>query len=1164
MPSETRCPECGCERPGHAPDGLCPRCLMGVALGPDSAGQDAAGPLSATPDVTRMEADEAPLATQAAAGIGAGPAPTPTLPGVTDPTVDQSERRQGECPGHRIGPFKLLQEIGEGGMGTVFMAEQAAPIRRMVALKLVKAGLDTRQVIARFEAERQALALMDHPNIARVFDAGTAESGRPYFVMELVKGIPITRYCDERRLTPRERLELFIPICHAVQHAHQKGIIHRDLKPSNVLVALYDGRPVPKVIDFGVAKATGPRLTDRTLFTEFGAIVGTPEYMSPEQAELNQLDVDTRSDVYGLGVLLYELLTGTTPLERKRLTQAALLEVLRIIRDEEPPLPSTRLATTEELPSIAASRNVEPDKLRGQVRGELDWIVMKCLEKNRDRRYETATGLALDLERYLHDEPVAAGPPSSGYRLRKFARRNRKMLTMAGVVVTALVVGMALSTWQAVRATRAEGLAENSLEAERAARREADRLLGEVKQQSNRADLARQEADRRATEANEVVDFLINDMIGAAAPSRTEGKVPTVDQVLARADESIARRFADRPLIEATIRLALARAYEELGQPRKSEQHAARAVELRLAHFGPTHAESISAQNALGVALIRQGTSQAARTLLTPVLENARRDLGPEHRETLQAMHVLAWAHGDLDRGAARTLMEELLEISKRVRRPEHPATLATMHNLANNLREVEPERAAELYERVLAVELRDRPNHPNTLIAMGNLATHYLKLKKRDRALDLMLRAIEAQMRVLGVAHPITRNSIKSYFVLAGGRREILERARMVMERELERARRAFGPTSRAATAGTDLLATVLVLLGRSDEAVALIDGLPADHERLGAPELHLRTRLALVLRDHGRFDAASRLLEGALAEALRLRDEATKPDPLIEEVRGIAQVLLSHWPGLAAGIRPEERPPAAFTIEAPFRAAGPVADGRISPGEYGPGVDAGFDDDTNPGRLYAWGKSDRKQPDDLGVSVHAAYTARSLYLAFRVRDQFVRAGEAKENVPIFYDSVEVFINGDRVANDMTFVNSVNPIGDREGFQIVADAAGHQLTIPESFKNADWKVGASRTPDGYIVEFEIPLALIDTRDGPGSVPASGGSELLVNFGINDVDGPQSGEAAYAIFWAEDPTLSPFYGGEDLWTVSLRLVPDPTPDPPPADPDALPPIPFAP
>jgi serine/threonine protein kinase/WD40 repeat protein len=359
-------------------------------------------------------------------------------------------------PGGVVGPYKLLQQIGEGGMGTVFLAEQTHPVRRQVALKVVKPGMDSRQVVARFGAERQALALMDHPNIARVYDAGTTDSGRPFFVMELVHGVPITQFCDGRKLTPRERLELFVPVCRAVQHAHQKGVIHRDLKPSNVLVALYDDRAVPKVIDFGVAKALGPKLTEDTLFTECGQTVGTLEYMSPEQAELNQLDVDTRSDVYSLGVLLYELLTGTTPLGRKRLREAALVEVLRIIREEEPPRPSARLSTTAELPLIAASRGVDPRRLRGLVRGELDWIVMRCLEKDRDRRYETANGLARDVERYLNDEPVQACAPSAGYRLRKFVRRHRGPVLAAALVLLALVGGVVGTTWEMIRATDAE------------------------------------------------------------------------------------------------------------------------------------------------------------------------------------------------------------------------------------------------------------------------------------------------------------------------------------------------------------------------------------------------------------------------------------------------------------------------------------------------------------------------------------------------------------------------------------------------------------------------------------------------------------------------------------------------------------------------------------
>jgi serine/threonine protein kinase/tetratricopeptide (TPR) repeat protein len=364
--------------------------------------------------------------------------------GIPVATVDQPAP---ERPGTVIGPYKLLQQIGEGGMGTVWMAQQTEPVKRVVAVKLIKAGMDSKHVIARFEAERQALALMDQPNIARVLDGGTTSAGRPYFVMDLVKGVPITRYCDEHHLTPRQRLELFIPVCQAIQHAHQKGIIHRDLKPSNVLVAPYDGKAVVKVIDFGVAKAAGQQLTDRTLVTGFGAVVGTLEYMSPEQAELNNQDIDTRSDVYALGVLLYELLAGSPPFTRKELEKAGMVEMLRVIREQEPSKPSTKLSTAETLPTLAANRGTEPRKLTAMVRGELDWIVMKALEKDRNRRYETANGFALDVQRYLNDEPVLACPPSAWYRCRRANLRQRARLTVATVVTAALVVAAAAAWW---------------------------------------------------------------------------------------------------------------------------------------------------------------------------------------------------------------------------------------------------------------------------------------------------------------------------------------------------------------------------------------------------------------------------------------------------------------------------------------------------------------------------------------------------------------------------------------------------------------------------------------------------------------------------------------------------------------------------------------------
>ena len=440
------------------------------------------------------------------------------------PPIATAEQLSMEPPGTVIGPYKLLQQIGEGGMGVVYMAEQESPVRRRVALKIIKPGMDSRQVIARFEAERQALAMMEHQNIAKVLDAGTVgpvcptrrdklsggadqgparqagPTGRPYFVMELVHGVPITKFCDDNRLTLRERLELFVPVCQAIQHAHQKGVIHRDIKPTNVLVTMYDDKPVPKVIDFGVAKAIEQRLTEKTLFTQFGTLVGTFEYMSPEQAEMNAFGVDTRSDVYSLGVLIYELLTGTTPIERQRLREAAFGELVRLIKEEEAPRPSVRLSTSAALPKVAAACKTEPARLSQLLRGELDWIVMKCLEKDRTRRYETVNGLARDVQRYLADEPVEACPPSLTYRLRKFARKHRSLLTAAASFMALLLAAVIVSTSLAGWAIRAQRNLESSLENERRARQEAIAAKEAADQAAGRV--------RRATQlANEGIEY---------------------------------------------------------------------------------------------------------------------------------------------------------------------------------------------------------------------------------------------------------------------------------------------------------------------------------------------------------------------------------------------------------------------------------------------------------------------------------------------------------------------------------------------------------------------------------------------------------------------------------------------------------------------------------
>jgi WD40 repeat protein/serine/threonine protein kinase len=441
--SNNTCKECGKAIAAESPGGFCAQCLLSLGLGP-----------VAKPSA---QIEEGGLHKAAGPGENWSKFQAQLQTGLSKSTILAADPLT-EKAGDRIGRYRLLQEIGQGGCGVVYMAEQEEPVHRRVALKVIKLGMDTKQVVARFEAERQALAMMDHPNIAKVLDAGATDAGRPYFVMELVRGIRITDYCDQNKLPTRERLKLFTQVCQAIQHAHQKGIIHRDIKPSNILVTLHDGVPVPKVIDFGIAKATQGKLTDQTLFTAFEQFIGTPAYMSPEQVEMSGLDIDTRSDIYSLGVLLYELLVGATPFAAAELLAAGVDQMRRVIREKDPVRPSTRLSTMleGELTTTAKHRQTDAPKLIHLVRGDLDWIVMKCLEKDRTRRYETATGLARDIERHLGNEPVMARPPSSAYRFQKFVRRNKVVVTAAAMIAAVLVLGILASTWQAVEATRAK------------------------------------------------------------------------------------------------------------------------------------------------------------------------------------------------------------------------------------------------------------------------------------------------------------------------------------------------------------------------------------------------------------------------------------------------------------------------------------------------------------------------------------------------------------------------------------------------------------------------------------------------------------------------------------------------------------------------------------
>ena len=463
-----------------------------------------------------------------------------------------------DLPGTVIGRYKLLEQIGDGGMGVVFMADQQEPVRRRVALKIIKPGMDTRQVIARFEAERQALALMDHPNIARALDAGITESGRPYFVMELVRGIPITDYADENGLSIPARLQLFVDVCHAVQHAHQNGIIHRDIKPSNVLVTMHDGRGVPKVIDFGVAKAINGQLTDKTLFTNFSQMIGTPSYMSPEQAEMSGLDVDTRSDIYSLGVLLYELLTGATPFDKTRLREASYDEMRRIIREEEPLTPSAFVNTLGPVTTtLATRRKVDPRSFTRLLRGDLDWIVIKALEKERGRRYPTANELARDIERHLRDEPVGARPPSAFYRFRKFTRRNRAAIVTTTLVLAALVAGTIVSTWQAIRARQAETIAD-------AERNEADVQRQHAEAERNESESQRRRAEANFQKARQAVDRYVVSVRDSKLLS--EANYQPLRMELIESTLVYYRQFVEQYLGDPTLQPDIALAYVRIGQ----------------------------------------------------------------------------------------------------------------------------------------------------------------------------------------------------------------------------------------------------------------------------------------------------------------------------------------------------------------------------------------------------------------------------------------------------------------------------------------------------------------------------------------------------------------------------------------------------------------------
>ncbi len=580
--------------------------------------------------------------------------------------------------------------IGEGGMGSVYLASQTEPVKRQVALKLIRTGMDSRAVLARFDAERQALALMDHPNIARIYDGGLTPSGHPYFVMELVQGEALTEYCDRQRLPVKARLELFVAVCQAVQHAHQKGIIHRDLKPGNVLVTEVDGRPTPKVIDFGVAKAAELKLTDMSL-ADVGAIVGTPAYVSPEQADPTSMDIDTRTDVYSLGVMLYELLTGSPPIDSKQFQRGAILEMLRMVREVDPPRPSTKLRTAEAMPSIAASRSIEPARLAKLLRGELDWVVMKAVEKDRTRRYGTANGFARDIQRYLADEVVEARPPSRGYRLRKFVRRHRAQAIAASFVLLALLGGIVGTTWGMLQANRARLAERERADGEQSARIDAQRAhQAESEQRANaviqrdKAIASETNARKEAAKTKTINDFLTQDLLTQAEPANNavEDKV-TLLEVLDRAAVKVATRFAGQPELERALRETIANTYHGLASWEKAEAQL-RAMLEAARRRDPRSAEACLEQGFLAHILFHRGRRDVeVWEMAEAAAKGLERTLGPDDPQTLNMLNYLAAAYREVGKlPEAIALFERVRDAAIAKLGPRDRSTLNTLGNL--------------------------------------------------------------------------------------------------------------------------------------------------------------------------------------------------------------------------------------------------------------------------------------------------------------------------------------------------------------------------------------------------------------------------------------------------------------------------------------------------
>jgi non-specific serine/threonine protein kinase/serine/threonine-protein kinase len=730
-------------------------------------------------------------------------------------------------PGQVIGPYTLFELIGEGGMGEVWLAEQKKPVRRRVAIKLIKAGMDTQEVVARFESERQALALMDHPNIAKVFDAGSTPDGRPYFVMEYVAGLPITVYCDKHKLTTKQRLELFVHVCEGVQHAHQKAIIHRDLKPSNVLVSEVDGKPLPRIIDFGVAKATSQRLTEHTMYTHVGAIIGTLEYMSPEQADSAGRDIDTRTDVYSLGVVLYELLVGALPLDFRKL---AFDQALKLLREEDAPKPSTRLRTLGAISTkTAQDRGVDPPTLARQLHGDADAIVMKSVEKDRGRRYATPLELSADIERLLHHEPVKARPASAAYRVRKYVRRHGLGVSVAGFLVVLLVGFVVMQAAQ----------------------------LRRIKRERERADR---------------ITRFMTDMFKVSDPSEARGNSITAREILDKASRQIDTGLASDSDAQAQMSYVMAGVYDGLGLYNRSEQLARQAMEARLRTVGPEDRSTLISMNQLALELHHEGHEDEAEKLQLAALATERRVLKPNDPVCVEALLTLAGISGERGRYAEdEKLSREAFEISRQTNGPDSKEVMIAERGLGYALKSQGHYPEAEHHLRSALEIARHQlgSDDPETLRVMANLAAILEDEHQLSDAEKLMRQTLDIQRRVLGPEHPRTAESMGQLASILQNEKRGAE-AEQLLRQTLELELRLFGAEDRRSLATATTLANLLLGQNRYADAEPLLrQSLETSRRALG-PEhpqtLQTMMNLGNVLMESGHFSDAEKLFRHAL----------------------------------------------------------------------------------------------------------------------------------------------------------------------------------------------------------------------------------------------------------------------------------------------------------